>query len=135
MTPDQVAAIKDSFAKVAPNAEQVATAFYHRLFEIAPETKSLFRGAMKKQGQKLMATLAVVVNGLDKLPTILPAASALAKRHVGYGVKAAHYEPVGTALLWTLERRLGEQWTPELATAWSAAYSLVSKFMIAEAYG
>ena len=37
---------------------------------------------MKEQGRKLMATLAVVVNGLGNLETILPAASALAKRHV-----------------------------------------------------
>ena len=55
-----------------------------------------------------MATLGVVVNGLSNLEAILPAASALAKRHVDYGVKAADYEPVGAALLWTLERGLGD---------------------------
>jgi hypothetical protein len=36
-----------------------------------------------------MTTLAVVVNGLSNLESILPAARALAKRHVHYGVKAA----------------------------------------------
>jgi hemoglobin-like flavoprotein len=66
---------------------------------------------------------------------VLPAASALAKRHVDYGVKAADYEPVGAALLWTLQRGLGEQWTPELAAAWGAAYTVLSEFMIGEAYG
>jgi nitric oxide dioxygenase len=54
---------------------------------------------------------------------------------VGYGVKAADYPPVGAALLWTLERGLGEQWTPELAAAWGTAYKVLSEFMIAEAYG
>ena len=52
-----------------------------------------------------MRTLTVVVNGLGNLEAILPAASALAKNHVAYGVKASHYTPVGAALLWTLRAR------------------------------
>ncbi|HTP93426.1 MAG TPA: globin family protein [Xanthobacteraceae bacterium] len=135
MTPDQIKAIQDSFLKVAPISEQAAALFYGRLFEIAPAVKPLFRGDMKELGRKLMATLGVVVHGLANLESILPAASALAKRHVDYGVKAADYTPVGAALLWTLERGLGEQWTPQLAAAWTEAYTILSGFMIAEAYG
>jgi nitric oxide dioxygenase len=135
MTPNQIKAIQDSFAKVAPISEQAAVLFYGRLFEIAPAVKPLFHGDMTEQGRKLMATLAVVVNSLGNLEAILPAASALAKRHVAYGVKAEHYAPVGEALLWTLQRGLGERWTPDLAAAWSAAYGLLSEFMIDEAYG
>src|SRR5580658_7991529 len=135
MTPNQVKAIQESFAKVVPISEQAAALFYGRLFETAPALKPLFRGDMKEQGRKLMATLAVVVNGLGNIEQVLPAASALAKRHVGYGVKAADYAPVGAALLWTLERGLGAAWTPELAAAWGAAYGVVSEYMIGEAYG
>jgi nitric oxide dioxygenase len=135
MTPEQVKAIQDSFAKVAPISEQAAELFYGRLFEIAPAVKPLFRGDMKEQGKKLMGTLAVVVNGLTNLESILPAASALAKRHVGYGVTAADYTPVGAALLWTLEKGLGDGWTPDLAAAWTEAYTVLSGYMIGEAYG
>jgi hypothetical protein len=45
-----------------------------------------------------MATLSVVVTGLANLESLLPAASALAKRHVGYGVKAADSRRRGTAV-------------------------------------
>jgi nitric oxide dioxygenase len=135
MTPEQVTAIQDSFAKVKPIAEQAAALFYGRLFEIEPAVKPLFRGDMTEQGRKLMATLAIVVDGLNNLESVLPAASALAKRHVDYGVKAADYAPVGAALLWTLEQGLGDQWTPALAAAWTEAYTVLSEFMIAEAYG
>jgi hemoglobin-like flavoprotein len=83
----------------------------------------------------LMATLAVVVNGLTNLDAILPAASALAKRHVDYGAQAAHYPVVGEALLWTLEKGLGDAWTPKVAAAWTQAYTTLSGFMIGEAYG
>jgi hemoglobin-like flavoprotein len=135
VTPDQIKAIQESFRKVVPISDQAAALFYGHLFEIAPSVKPLFRGDMTEQGRKLMATLAVVVNGLGNLEAILPAASALAKRHVGYGVQPAHYAPVGEALLWTLERGLGTQWTAELATAWGAAYGVLSEYMIGEAYG
>lgn len=135
MTPSQVEMVQQSFSKVAPIADQAAALFYGRLFEIAPEVKPLFRGDMREQGKKLMGTLAVVVGGLTRLETILPAASALAKKHVAYGVKPTHYTPVGAALLWTLEKGLGPDWTPELATAWTTAYTTLSGHMISEAYG
>jgi nitric oxide dioxygenase len=135
MTPDQVKLVQQSFAKVAPISETAAVLFYDRLFEIAPQVKTMFPSDLTEQRKKLMATLAVVVNGLGNLESVLPAASALAKRHVGYGAKAEHYPVVGAALLWTLEKGLGDAWTPETAAAWTAAYGALSGFMISEAYG
>ena len=135
MTPDQVVLVQQSFAKVAPISETAAVLFYDRLFEIAPPVRSMFPADMTEQRKKLMAMLAAVVNGLANLESILPAASALATRHVSYGAKAEHYPVVGAALLWTLEKGLGDAWTAELADAWTAAYGTLSGFMIAEAYG
>jgi hemoglobin-like flavoprotein len=135
MTPEQVTLVQESFAKVAPISDQAAVMFYDRLFEAAPQVKAMFPVDMTEQRKKLMATLAVVVNGLSKLESILPAASALAQRHVAYGAKPAHYPVVGAALLWTMEKGLGEAWTPAVADAWTAAYGTLSGFMIAEAYG
>jgi nitric oxide dioxygenase len=135
MTPDQVKLVQQSFAKVVPISEQAAAIFYDRLFAAAPQVKAMFPDDMTEQRKKLMATLAVVVNGLSDLESVLPAASALAKRHVAYGAKPAHYPVVGGALLWTLEQGLGEAWTPDVAAAWSAAYGTLSGYMISEAYG
>ena len=135
MTPNQIKLVQRSFADVAPIADQAAVLFYDRLFEIAPAVRPLFHGDMAEQRHRLVATLAVVVNGLGDLPSVLPAASALAKRHVAYGVKPEHYDQVGAALLWTLKRGLGDGWTADVAAAWSAAYTTLSQFMIAEAYG
>jgi hemoglobin-like flavoprotein len=135
MTPDQVQLVQQSFAKVAPISEAASVIFYDRLFEVAPQVKAMFPTDLTEQRKKLMATLAVVVGGLGNLESILPAASALATRHVGYGAKAEHYPVVGAALLWTLEKGLGEGWTPEVAGAWTAAYGTLSGYMISQAYG
>jgi hemoglobin-like flavoprotein len=135
MTPDQTKLVQQSFAKVAPISDQAAIIFYNRLFEVAPSVKAMFPENMTEQRKKLMATLAVVVNGLSDLPAILPAASALAIRHVSYGAKREHYPVVGAALLYTLEKGLGEAWTPDVAAAWTTAYEMLSGYMVAEAYG
>src|ERR1700731_1678232 len=135
MTPDQVKLVQQSFAKVAPSPETGAVLFSGRLFEVALQVRAMFPADVTEQRKKLMATLAVVVNGLGNLESILPAASALAVRHVSYGAKAEHYPVVGAALLWTLEKGLGDAWTPEVADAWTAAYGTLSGFMISEAYG
>ena len=134
MTPEQIKLVQDSFAKVAPISEKAAELFYGRLFEIAPQVRAMFPDDMTEQRKKLMATLAIVVQGLNNLDAILPAASALAKRHVSYGAEAAHYPVVGQALLWTLEQGLGPSWTPDVAAAWTGAYTTLSEFMISEAY-
>jgi hemoglobin-like flavoprotein len=135
MNPTQIKVVQESFSKVAPISETAAVIFYDRLFEVAPVVKAMFPADMIEQRKKLMMTLAPVVNGLGNLESILPAASALAKRHVNYGAKPEHYPVVGGALLYTLEKGLGEAWTPELADAWTAAYGTLSDYMISEAYG
>ncbi|SEP49961.1 nitric oxide dioxygenase [Rhodospirillales bacterium URHD0017] len=131
MTPDQITLVQTSFAKVAPISDKAAELFYGRLFEIAPQVRVLFPDDVTDQRKKLMATLAVVVKGLSNLDTILPAASALARRHVQYGAEPAHYSVVGAALLWMLG--LGSSWTPDVAAAWTAAYSTLSELMISAA--
>ena len=135
MTPKQVALVQDSFAKVALTSDATAVLFYDRLFEIAPQMSAMFPADMIEQRRKLMAMLAAVVKGLGNLEQVLPVASALAKRHVNYGVKPQHYPVVGAALLWTLEKGLGDGWTPQVAGAWRTVYGTLSGYMISEAYG
>jgi hemoglobin-like flavoprotein len=135
MDSTQVKLVQESFAKVARISEQAAVIFYDRLFEVAPAVRAMFPDDMTEQRKKLMTMLDAVVNGLSNLESILPVASALAKRHAGYGAKPEHYPVVGSTLLWTLEKGLGAAWTPDVAAAWTAAYGTLSGYMISEAYG
>ena len=96
--------VRASFAKVAPQRDEAARLFYGRLFEIAPELRSLFKGDMAEQGRKLMTILATAVANLDRLETVVPTVRALGERHAGYGVKDEDYGTVAAALLWTFEQ-------------------------------
>jgi hemoglobin-like flavoprotein len=133
MTPEQIVLIQTSFAQVLPIADAAAALFYQRLFELDPSLRPLFNGDMAEQGRKLMTMLKLVVNGLTRLDTLIPAVQALGRRHAGYGVAHEHYETVGDALLWTLHQGLGEHFTPSAASAWSTAYALLADVMKAAA--
>jgi hemoglobin-like flavoprotein len=129
MTPEKIELVQSSFKKVVPIAGTAADLFYDRLFEIAPEVRRLFPQDMKDQKSKLMAMLGTAVANLHKLETILPAIKALGDRHKGYGVTSAHYAPVGAALLWTLEKGLGNDFTPEVKAAWTETYTALAGVM------
>lgn len=129
MTPDQIALVKATWAQVLPIQETAAGLFYGRLFELAPQTRPLFRGDMAEQGRKLMAMINVAVSNLDRLGDILPAIQDMGRRHAGYGVQEAHYDQVGEALLWTLAQGLGEHFTPAAREAWAAAYGALASAM------
>jgi len=131
MTPQQVELVQTSFKKVVPIAATAADLFYNRLFEIAPETRAMFPKDLTEQKGKLMSMLGTAVTNLHKLDTILPAVKDLGQRHKGYGVTAAHYAPVGAALLWTLEKGLGPDFTPEVKAAWTETYTALAGVMTA----
>lgn len=135
LTADEIAAIRGSWAKVAPVAPMASRLFYGRLFRLAPDTRALFAADMTAQGRKLMATLGFVVDHLDRPEVLAPAARALAIRHLDYHVTAEQYAPVGEALIWALKELLGPAFGAPEKAAWLAAYTALSGLMIEAAYG
>ena len=121
--------VQESFAKVLPIADQAADLFYDQLFEQAPELKAIFPDDMSEQKKKLMAMLNVAIKGLDRPEKLIPQLEELGRKHGGYGVSDADYDPVGGALLWTLEQGLAEDFTPDVKAAWISVYELVSGIM------
>lgn len=125
LTHMQKTIVQTTFAQV-PNADRLAARFYERLFQIDPSTAPLFTHNAAEQRTKLMQTIAVVVHGLDHLPSIVPAIQDLGRRHVAYGVLPSHWESVGNALLWALEDAFGAAFTLEVRDAWASAYGLIA---------
>jgi hemoglobin-like flavoprotein len=133
LTASQIRLLQTSWRQVLPIQEQAAQLFYDRLFQMDPATRSLFKGDMPAQGRKLMAMITAAVDGITELEELLPVVQGLGHRHAGYGVTAAHYETVGSALLWTLEQGLGPAFTPEVRAAWVSTYGLLASTMQAAA--
>ncbi len=135
MTPDQVSIVRLTFIHVLLIKDEAGKIFYERLFAIAPETRAMFKGDIDAQGRKLMDTLATAISSLGDSEALAGLLAGLGQRHAGYGVTDAHYDLVGEALLWTLEKSLGHGFTPPVRDAWAALYASVAASMKAAAAG
>lgn len=129
MLPEQIALVQESFKKVAPIADTAADIFYARLFEVAPQVRSMFPEVMTDQKEKLMQVLSTAVNNLHQVEQIVPVLETLGRKHVDYGVCDGHYDTVGEVLIYTLEKGLGPDFTEETKAAWLETYDLMASVM------
>lgn len=130
VTAAQKQLVQTSFKLVEEKADIAADLFYQRLFDAAPELRSLFPEDLRDQKKKLMGALKVLVNTLDNPDKLIPILEDMGRKHKGYGVVEDHYVPVADALVWTLEEGLGAAFTEEVRHAWTALYSAVASIMI-----
>jgi hemoglobin-like flavoprotein len=133
MSPDTVTHVQASWEKVKPISDQAAQLFYGRLFEVYPEVQPMFKGDMQAQGRKLMAMINTAVNALNNLDAVVQPVKDMGARHAGYGVSEGDYDKVADALLWTLEKGLGDDFTPEVKGAWVEVYTVLADTMKAGA--
>src|SRR5260370_42071034 len=102
-----------------------------RLITRDPQTRAFFASTdMKKQRQKLLGALVLVIQNLRKPEVLTNALKGLGERHVHYGVLPEHYPIVGAILLETFSDFLGDRWTSGYPDAWVAAYEPVSSFIL-----
>jgi hemoglobin-like flavoprotein len=148
---ENVRLIRENWAVVETVMQVAMDAFYVRLFEIDSSCRPLFSRTnytfsscslfvciltvflnvradtnMSKQAMATGTTISKAVELLTDLPTLVPILKALGGRHVGYGVKAQHYDSVGQALIDTLSSKLGAAFTPAHKAAWVWVYGIIA---------
>lgn len=130
MTQRQIELVENSWDFILQNANEAGSIFYSRLFEIDPKLRPLFGEDIESQSKKLVALITFAVHKLNNLEEIVADVKALGIRHRKYKVQREHYATVANALLWTLEKALGTQWTEEMENAWIEVYTILSQTMI-----
>jgi hemoglobin-like flavoprotein len=129
MNEAQIDLVQATWRHVTPISDQAADLFYGRLFELDPALRSMFPDNLATQKRKLMAMIGRAVAALRDLEALVPTVRALGVNHAGYGVRDEHYATVAQALLWTLERGLGDAWNDEVRAAWTDVYALLATAM------
>ena len=91
----------------------------------------MFPPSMALQRDRLFGALGRIVSQVDQLDELVPYLQELGRDHRKFGAVAAHYPAVGASLLAALAHFSDdEDWTPELAADWAAAYDLVAQVMV-----
>lgn len=131
LTPQQVKLVQKSWKLFRGiNSEVIGDLFYSKLFTDKPGLKKMFKNPMSFQYKKLTDMVSLIVGRLHTLDMVTDDIEDLARRHVEYGVREAHYKMVGDALLWTLEQGLGKDWNKDTSQAWINCYKVLSDMMI-----
>lgn len=131
MTSTEIQLIKTSWRTLRGlEPHFIGDLFYSKLFIESPRLRALFPADFCAQAIKLVDMLNLIVAHVDNLEALTNEIKESAKRHVKYGVKPAHYEKVGVALLWTLKQAFSSDWCPDLAEAWANCYNTLASKMI-----
>jgi hemoglobin-like flavoprotein len=122
--------VRESFESAKEYETSILILFYGRLFETAPETRALFKIEIHEQAKKLMDTLGIVIDAIDRFEEMLPYLAELGRKHAAYGVQPYQYERLRTALLWALGQALGLEFNSETRAAWDRLLAAISAPMI-----
>jgi hemoglobin-like flavoprotein len=122
--------LRSSFELVVDRQPQLTHRFYEILFERYPQAKPLFKRNTPAQQEKMLNdALVAVIDHLEDAPWLTGTLKSLGAKHAGYGVTNEMYDWVGASLLATLAEAGGQDWTPELASAWTEAYGAIAGLM------
>ena len=133
MTPEQVDLIRKSFDAMWSMRGGIAELCYSRFFELAPDARGLFPTDMERQRVKLMDMIAALVGSLDQRALFQSLVTHSGRQHARFGVRPSHYDAMGEALIWSLDRKFGASFTPELRASWKALYATVQAEMLRSA--
>jgi hemoglobin-like flavoprotein len=133
VTPDELAIVERDAAVVTERADGFSREFYDTLFDLAPDSRSLFPDDMAAQRRKLTDELLMLVDTAvasraGGLGSFVTRTHDLGARHASYGVTGAMYEAVGVALRAAL-RQCVEGFDDAHEAAWSKLYRLVADTM------
>ncbi len=136
MTPlpaDVIATIKATAPAVAAHRGALIARMYELMFAAEPEVRELFNPAHMTPGGQIGAlaeAVAAYAANIDRLEVLGPAVERIAQKHVALGVRPDQYPVVGRHLLQAIRDVFGAAATPEVITAWAAAYGLLADIFI-----
>ena len=134
--------LNQSWNALAPMQDEAADLFYDKLFQLEPGYRRFFPDDMRAQKRKLTATLAFIVESTvwpmsqwqDDVPTerdLTVVLLALGRRHGStYRIPDASYAVVREALMWSLDRCLGDDFSDDVREVWTRVYDSVASMMM-----
>ena len=123
------AIVQQSWKKILPIRDEAAAMFYARLFELDPSLRPRFKGDVAELSRTWGAIISVAVANLEHPYILLPTLYTLGAQQEKNGVQERHYDIVGVAFLDTLQRVLGEAFTPEVRVAWADGYRVIANVL------
>lgn len=129
MNRETICLLQESYALLAPDALLWSDLFYARLFQLDPTLRNFFPNDFDPHKRKLLALLGRIITHLETPEQWVGVVQETGRRHRARGVAAHAYDTFGSALIWTLEKGLGELFTFQMLDAWVTFYAMLAALM------
>src|SRR5262249_15176377 len=118
--------VRRTFTQLAVHEDEATALFNRRLVELNPALVFFVVDESGTQRHRPLEILARVIALIDK-PAALSAQLKLLQTQQQRNVTQDHLPQVGEALLWVIENRLGEDFTPDIRAAWVHFYGFLGE--------
>ncbi|AMB86885.1 nitric oxide dioxygenase [Pseudomonas agarici] len=128
------AIVKSTVPLLESGGEALITHFYQMLLSEYPEVRPLFNQAHQANGDQPRALangVLMYARHIDQLDQLGDLVAKIINKHVALQILPEHYPIVGTCLLRAIHEVLGaEIATPEVMSAWGAAYNQLADILM-----
>jgi nitric oxide dioxygenase len=133
LTPEQVQIVRSTVPVLKAHGNDITTHFYKTVLDEIPALHNIFNTANQANGfqpRALAGSLYAYASHIDDLGALSPAVEKICQKHASLYVQPEHYKVVGEYLLRAMGDVLGAALTPEILSAWEAAYWQLANIMI-----
>lgn len=128
------AIIKSTVPLLESGGEALITHFYRMMLSEYPEVRPLFNQAHQASGDQPRALangVLMYARHIDQLDQLGDLVAKIINKHVALQILPEHYPIVGACLLRAISEVLGSEIaTPEVMSAWGAAYGQLADILI-----
>jgi hemoglobin-like flavoprotein len=140
MSPDRLLALRKFFAAIEPRLPEVVALMYIRLFAVAPEAASMFKGNIKDQQRRygLMLQSIIKLTRSSHLWPVsaftgqasVPAVDMLGTRHADAGVVPEHFQLMKQVLCDCCAAKFAKEFTPAAQEALGFIFDVMSRSLV-----
>jgi nitric oxide dioxygenase len=130
MTPKQIAIVQSHLHAIKAIGKPFAKVFYARLFQLAPDLRTLFNCAENNKDRKLINMLCTTVHSLENMDGLKVVAHNMGQRYSEQGVNERHYDFFIQAMLETLEMALGDEFSGDSKAAWVSLLAMLKSTLL-----
>jgi nitric oxide dioxygenase len=128
------AIVKSTVPLLESGGEALITHFYRMMLSEYPQVRPLFNQAHQASGDQPRALangVLMYARHIDQLDQLGDLVAKIINKHVALQILPEHYPIVGSCLLRAISEVLGEEIaTPEVMSAWGAAYGQLAEILI-----
>lgn len=132
MSPELYHAVQSSFARLEPEIEEFAVAFFHKLLRRAPRLRDHLPATQEEQAALFSDLVGYAVRNLHRRIGLEEMVGQCAARYSWSRAHVRHVSPVGAAFAYTLRERMPGGLDPTEMAGWMEAYSLISDMAVRE---